>query len=79
MEQCCGGPSTTTPYSSLFSSSLRKNAMGLPCGPVVKTLPSNAGCMGLTPYVLWPKNQNITQELHCNKFDKDLKKKDALI
>ena len=46
---------------------------------MVKTLPSNAGCMGLIPYALWPKNQNIKQKQHCNIFDKDLKKKDALI
>ena len=37
-----------------------------PGGPVVKTLPSNAGGVGSipghaakVPYALWPKNQNI--------------------
>ena len=51
-----------------------------PGGPVVKTLPSNAGGAGLIPS--WgaeiphdsrPKNQNIKQEQYCNKFNKDFK------
>ena len=51
-----------------------------PGGPVVETLPSNAGGVGLIPgYVakissaLQPKNQSIKQEQHCNKFNKDFK------
>ena len=38
--------------------------------------PSNAGDMGLIPspgamipHVSWPKNQNINQKQHCNKFN----------
>ena len=52
-----------------------------PGGPVVKTLPSNAGGVGLIPgqrnklpHASWPKNQNIKQKQYCNKFNKDLKK-----
>ena len=40
--------------------------LGLPGGPVVKTLPSNTGDTGLIPtqgakipHALWPKNKNI--------------------
>ena len=51
-----------------------------PSGPVVKTLPSNAGGVGLIPgrgakipYALWPKKQDIKQKQYCNKFNKDLK------
>ena len=46
--------------------------------PVVKTLPSNAGGVGLIPglgtkipHALRPKNQNIKQKQYCNKFNKD--------
>ena len=51
-----------------------------PGGPVVKTLPSNAGGAGpipgwgaKIPHALWPKNQNIKQKQHYNKFNKDFK------
>ena len=51
-----------------------------PGGPVVKTLPSNAGDEGSIlgqgdkiPYASWPKNQNIKQKQYCNKFNKDFK------
>ena len=47
-------------------------------GPVVKTLPPNAGGTGLIPSwgakiprASWPKNQNIKQKQYCNKFNKD--------
>ena len=55
-----------------------------PGGPVVKTLPSNAGGMDSIldqgaeiPHASQPKNQNIKKKLkqYCNKFNKDLKKK----
>ena len=53
-----------------------------PGGPVVQTLPSNAGGAGSIPgwgakipHASWPKNQNIKQKQYCNKFNKDLKKK----
>ena len=54
----------------------------LPGVPVVKTLPSNAGGVGLipglgtkTPHAVRPKKQNIKQKQYCNKFNKDLKEK----
>ena len=56
--------------------------MGLPGSPVVKTLPSNAGGVGLIPgwgakipHALGPKNRNIKQKQYCNKFNKNFKKK----
>ena len=52
----------------------------LPGGPVVKTLPSNAGDAGSTPgrgaktpYASQPKNQIMKQTEYCNKFNKDFK------
>ena len=58
----------------------RCRAMDFPGGPVVKTLPSNAGgvgpipCWGAKiPHVSGSKNQNIKQKQYCNKFDKDFK------
>ena len=52
-------------------------------GPVVKTLPSNAGGTGLIPgqraktsHASQPKN--IKQKPYCNKFNKDVKKKKIL-
>ena len=51
-----------------------------PGGPVVKTLPSNAGDRGSIPcwgtkisHGSMPKNQNIKQKQYCNKFNKDFK------
>ena len=51
-----------------------------PGGPVVKTLPSNAGDVGWIPgpggkipHGSGPKNQNIKQKQYCNKFNKDFK------
>ena len=59
--------------------------MGLPCGPVVKTLPSNAGDAGLIPgwgaempHASQPKNQNIQQKQYCNKFNKDFLRKKSM-
>ena len=50
-------------------------------GPVVKTSPSNAGDVGSIPVqetkvprALGPKNQNIRQKQHCNKYNEDLQK-----
>ena len=55
-------------------------AKTFPGGPVVKTLPSSVGGVGLIPgwgakipHALWPKNQNIKQKQHCNIFNKDFK------
>ena len=49
-----------------------------PGGPVVKTLPFNAGSVGSipgweakTPHTSWPKN--IKQNQHCDKFNEDFK------
>ena len=54
--------------------------MGLPGGPVVNTSHSIAGGVKLIPHqgakiphALWPRNENIEQKQHCNKFNKDLK------
>ena len=51
-----------------------------PGGPVVKTLPSNAGGVGSVPggrakisHASQTKTQNIKQKQHCNKFNKKLK------
>ena len=51
-----------------------------PGGPVVKTSPSAAGgvvsipgWIPESPYVLWPKNQNIKQRQYCNKLNKEFK------
>ena len=45
---------------------------------MVKTLPSNAGCVGSIPgqgskipHVLSSKNQSIKQKQYCKKFNKD--------
>ena len=44
-------------------------------GPVVKTLPSNAGGAAKIPHASQaPKIGYKQQELYCNKFNKDLKK-----
>ena len=47
---------------------------------MVKTLPPNAGGVGLIPgwgakipHASWPKNQNIKQKQYYNKFNKDFK------
>ena len=46
--------------------------MDLLCGPVVKTLSSNAGGVGSIPGQ--GVNQNIKQKQCCNKCNKDFKK-----
>ena len=53
-----------------------------PGSPRVKILPSNAGRCGFNPWsgakipcALQTKGQNIKQKQHCNKLNKDLKKK----
>ena len=60
---------------------LRNRTLGtFPSGPVVQTLPSNAGDGGSIPgggpeipHASRPKNQNIKQKQYCNKFNKDFK------
>ena len=51
-----------------------------PGGPVVKTLPSNAGAVSSIPgraakipHASQPKKQNIKQKQCCNEFKKDFK------
>ena len=51
-----------------------------PGGPLVKTSPSNAMCVGLIlrqgakiPHDSQPKNKNIKQKQYCNKFNEDFK------
>ena len=61
--------------------SLRIWVRDLPGGPVVKTLPSNAGSVGLIPdkgvkiiNASWPQKTKIKEKQYCNKFNKDFKK-----
>ena len=61
-------------------SSVNRHLGDFPGGPVVKTLPSNAGGAGSIPggrakipHASRPKKQNIKQKQHCNKFNKDFK------
>ena len=58
----------------------KKGRGGFSGSPVVKTLPSNAGNLGLIPgrgtkipHASWPRKQNIKQKQFCNKFNKDFK------
>ena len=60
--------------------SLKRKKRDFPSGPVVKTLPSNIGGLGLMPgwgakipHTSWPKNQNIKQKKCFNQFSKDFK------
>ena len=62
----------------LWSSRGKNNNRDFPGGPVVKTLPSNAGDKGSIPgqeakipHASGSNNQNIKQKKHCNKFNKD--------
>ena len=59
---------------------IRTERHDFPGGPVVQTLPSNAG--GVTsipgqrakiPHASWPKKQNTEQKQYCNKFNKNFK------
>ena len=59
----------------LIQGKLQDIAGDFPGGPVVKTLPSNAGAAGLIPvqeakipHASWPKKQSIKQKQYCNKF-----------
>ena len=62
-----------------------KEIWDFPGGPVVKTPPSSEGGTGSIPgqgakipHALGPKNRSIKQKKYCNKFNKDLKKKNGL-
>ena len=66
--------------SWIWSHSIKIQNMDFPGCPVVKTMPSNAGGAGSIPgwgakiqHASWPKNQNIKQNQHCNKFNKNFK------
>ena len=59
----------------------QKGSWDVPDGPVVRTLPSNAGGTSSIPgggakiqHPLMSKNQNIQQKQYCNKFNKNFKK-----
>ena len=60
---------------------IRRNILrDFPGGPMVKMSPSNAGGVdsipgraAKIPHASQPKNQNIKQKQHCNKFNKDFK------
>ena len=59
---------------------VKKVKRDFPGGPLVKTLPSNAGGVGSitnlgakNPHALRLKNQNIKHKQYCNKFNKDFK------
>ena len=53
----------------------KQGTWDVPGGPVVKTLPSNAGAGqgAKIPHALRPKKQNTKQNQYCNKFNKDFK------
>ena len=64
-------------YKMIIINTLRQD---FPRGPVVKTLPSNAGAMGSIPglearilHGSQPKNQNIKQKQYHKKFNKEFK------
>ena len=72
------------PEVALKSHKVRyENWLGdFPGGPVVKTLPANAGGVDLIPgrtakipHAWSPKQGHTKQKQYCNKFNKDLKKK----
>ena len=63
-----------------YYSALKSNEWDFPGGPVVKTLPSNAGDVGLIPglrakilHASWPKSQNIKQKQNVTNSIKTLK------
>ena len=63
-----------------FSFLINEGLQIFPGGPVVNTLPSNAGGVGWIPgwgvkmpHTSGPKTRNIKQKQYCNKFNKDFK------
>ena len=73
---------SVSPPANNHVSELRCGSSGdFPGGPVIKTLPSNAGDEGSDssrgakmPHAPGPKNQNIKQKQYCIKFNKNFKK-----
>ena len=63
---------------SISPSSEHPGLISRPCnfpgGPVLKTLPSNVGDVGLIPGQGATKNQNIKQKQYCNQFNKGFQK-----
>ena len=75
------------PTEYMCNSTIKILRWRLPCGPVVKTLPSNTGGASSIPgggassipgggakmpHVSQPINQNVKEKQYCNKFNKDL-------
>ena len=67
-------------YGCCLSAPAESQPPALACGPVVKTLPSNAGGPGSIPgwgdeipHALCPQNQNIKRKQYYNKLNKDFK------
>ena len=67
-------------YGCCLSQPAGSQSPALAYGPVVKTLPSNAGGAGSIPgwgdeilHASYPKNQNIKQKQYYNKLNKDFK------
>ena len=72
---------TTTLTVVMLYYLLRSRLFDFPDGPVVETLPYNAGVVGSIPggeakilHAMWPQNQNVNQKQYCNNFNKDRKK-----
>ena len=68
------------PTEYMCNSTIKILRWRLPCGPVVKTLPSNTGGASSIPgggakmpHVSQPINQNVKEKQYCNKFNKDFK------
>ena len=69
-------------FIHLYSISIWSNNIyrDFPGSPVVRTLPFNAGGVGLIPgrgakipHASGPQNQNLKQKQYCSKFNKDFK------
>ena len=84
IDHCYVRPKSWWPSAGKWWNQCQKQIGDFPGGPVVKTLPSNAGGMDLIPgwgakipHASQPKkkkkNQNIKQKWYCNKFNQDFK------
>ena len=70
---------SVSPPANSHVSELRGGSSGdFPCGPVIKTLPSNAEDEGSNssrgakmPHAPGPENQNIKQKQYCIRFNKN--------
>ena len=76
------GKPPAAPLQEQYNEAIKnKESRDFPGSPVVKTLPSNAGGVGLIPgwgteipHVSHPKKKKSKHKQYCNKFNKDLKK-----